>query len=279
MARPKGWLIPPMLALAIASAFPQASNAASSKWQDLGGGKARLVAIKDPSTDAIKGMVEVVLDEGWKTYWRSPGGSGIPPEFDFSRSQNLSIDTVAFPVPQWIEIPSSSFAGYKDNVRFVFEGKAQSMDSEMHLDVLIGVCEEICIPATAAFTISADELNRSDPKATMELSMAELDLPIATPENSVPVLALAYSANNLKILVQGKEPSNPPVLYLEGPEIWNLAQPKYLSSDATGHTFELDIPESVTSSEIAETRLRYTVVTSGQGRALSGIEGYLSFPE
>ena len=31
----------------------------------------------------------VKLRPGWKTYWRYPGDSGVPPQFDFSGSENL----------------------------------------------------------------------------------------------------------------------------------------------------------------------------------------------
>src|SRR5215207_10626191 len=43
--------------------------------------------------------VEIKLKEGWKTYWRYPGDSGVPPALDFSRSQNVKTVTVLYPAP------------------------------------------------------------------------------------------------------------------------------------------------------------------------------------
>jgi len=263
----------------VACAFCGQANAASTEWQDLGGGKARLVAVKDPATDLIEGMIEVKLDEGWKTYWRSPGGSGIPPEFDFSASRNFSAGDVAFPVPEWIKIPSSAFAGYKGEVRFVFDGKANAMDSEIRLDVLIGVCEEICIPATAGFTLTADQLNSSDPRAAVEVAMAKSDLPATATSDNEPVHPVSYVANTLLVKVNAEPGTAPPVLYLEGPELWNLPNPKLVGSGDGGHTFELKIPPSVTPEMTAQSPLRYTVVTVGEGAYRSGIEGYFEFPQ
>ncbi|MBT3809658.1 MAG: hypothetical protein HOF99_09175, partial [Rhodospirillaceae bacterium] len=33
--------------------------------------------------------LEVRLDDGWKTYWRSPGDAGIPPHVEWENSGNL----------------------------------------------------------------------------------------------------------------------------------------------------------------------------------------------
>ena len=33
--------------------------------------------------------VELTLAPGWKTYWRAPGDSGIPPRFDWSGSRKF----------------------------------------------------------------------------------------------------------------------------------------------------------------------------------------------
>src|SRR6476661_4306539 len=43
--------------------------------------------------------VEIKLEPGWKTYWRYPGDSGVPPTFDFSASDNVKEATVLFPAP------------------------------------------------------------------------------------------------------------------------------------------------------------------------------------
>ncbi|WP_374334137.1 protein-disulfide reductase DsbD domain-containing protein, partial [Aestuariivirga sp.] len=42
--------------------------------------------------------VLIELAPGWKTYWRMPGDSGIPPEFTWSPSQPARVE-VQFPTP------------------------------------------------------------------------------------------------------------------------------------------------------------------------------------
>ena len=39
---------------------------------------------------SMRAGVEIRLAPGWKTYWRYPGDSGVPPRFDFSRLATMS---------------------------------------------------------------------------------------------------------------------------------------------------------------------------------------------
>src|SRR5829696_5295044 len=43
------------------------------------------------------------LDAGFKTYWRSPGESGLPPVFDWAGSENLASAEVLWPAPTRFE--------------------------------------------------------------------------------------------------------------------------------------------------------------------------------
>ena len=49
------------------------------------------------------------LAEGWKTYWRSPGDSGIPPQFDWSKSENIENLEVIFPSGSRWRIPMTIY--------------------------------------------------------------------------------------------------------------------------------------------------------------------------
>ena len=48
---------------------------------------------------ALRAGIEIKLQPGWKTYWRYPGDSGVPPRFDFSGSENLKTAKVLYPAP------------------------------------------------------------------------------------------------------------------------------------------------------------------------------------
>src|SRR5216684_537111 len=87
-------------ALLAAMSLPAAA-ADSSAWD--GGSQAAVRLIAGSSSKARGGMVragiEIRLAPGWKTYWRYPGDSGVPPRFDFAGSQNVKSIAIAWPAP------------------------------------------------------------------------------------------------------------------------------------------------------------------------------------
>ena len=66
----------------------------ASAWDKQPHAQARLIAgsvIKTADATFLRAGVEIRLDPGWKTYWRDPGDSGVPPTFDFSGSRERQI--------------------------------------------------------------------------------------------------------------------------------------------------------------------------------------------
>src|SRR5690606_24353121 len=74
--------------------------AASSPWVSELGARARLIASDSSAGEALRAGLEIDLEDGFKTYWRVPGASGVPPRFDFSRSRHAEDVSVAFPSPK-----------------------------------------------------------------------------------------------------------------------------------------------------------------------------------
>ena len=67
-----------------------AAAADASSWDGDARSAVRLLAGSPLGVDgALRAGVEVRLATGWKTYWRYPGDSGVPPVFDFSKSENV----------------------------------------------------------------------------------------------------------------------------------------------------------------------------------------------
>ena len=117
--------------------------------------RARLIAAPfiDPAGKGpprIYAGVHLEMDDGWKTYWRTPGeAGGIPPSFDWSGSVNLAAAKVLYPVPIRIPGPYGETIGYKHEIVFPvhLEAKDPSRPIELNLVFNYGVCLDICIPA------------------------------------------------------------------------------------------------------------------------------------
>src|SRR2546430_15474315 len=60
----------------------------ASPWQRDGHSAVRLLA-GSHSGAVLLGGIAFQLQPGWKTYWRTPGDSGGPPRFDFSKSEKI----------------------------------------------------------------------------------------------------------------------------------------------------------------------------------------------
>src|SRR6266542_1702588 len=77
-----------------------------------------VAAAADAPAKVVRAGIEIRLDPGWKTYWRYPGDSGVPPRFGFTRSENVASVSVLWPAPQSFSDGSGRSIGYKDDVIF-----------------------------------------------------------------------------------------------------------------------------------------------------------------
>src|SRR4029079_6779511 len=81
---------------------------------------ARLISAQASNASGVRtfrAAVEIKLKPGWKTYWRYPGDSGVPPVFDFSGSENAGRVTVLYPAPaRFPDGSGGQSIGYKGDV-------------------------------------------------------------------------------------------------------------------------------------------------------------------
>ena len=75
-------------ALLLSLFTPDARAQDASPWQEDAHSAVRLLA-GSRSGAVLLGGIAVQLKPGWHTYWRTPGDSGVPPRFDFSKSDNV----------------------------------------------------------------------------------------------------------------------------------------------------------------------------------------------
>jgi DsbC/DsbD-like thiol-disulfide interchange protein len=92
----------------------------------------------------------VTLGPGWKTYWRSPGEAGIPPLFDWSASENLASVRYHWTTPEVFRTAGYLTVGYHDGMMLPVEVTAvdPSQPVVLRATVDMGVCSDICLPAT-----------------------------------------------------------------------------------------------------------------------------------
>src|ERR687898_255950 len=169
-------IVPLRAALGLAAAVFASSLAAethagdSSPWQRDGHSAVRLLA-GSRSGAVLLGGIAFQLQPGWKTYWRNPGDSGVPPRFDFSKSDNVEAVTVLWPAPRKFDDGAGGTAlGYKHQVVLPLRIVAKNADKPVTLrsEINYAVCDKLCIPVEAhaelafASVASTEDGNLSD---------------------------------------------------------------------------------------------------------------------
>jgi DsbC/DsbD-like thiol-disulfide interchange protein len=142
------------LQFAIVIAAPLLAPSAAG---DEAAGEARLL----PAGAAVEGAdagVQLELGDGWKTYWRTPGDSGVPPTFDWSGSGNLANAEILWPAPKRFHDSGMTFFGYADRVVFPVRIVARDPQRPVDLDLRVsfGVCKDICLPRSARLKLTID---------------------------------------------------------------------------------------------------------------------------
>lgn len=149
----------PLIIALSCAAMPQHAAAGSSKWEETEGARIRIVAERaEPGQDHLRGLLQIELEPGWKTYWREPGSAGIPPMVSVG-DQTVSDVTIHYPAPEWTDDSYGSWAGYKHPVSLplTFSFEAGETPGQIDADVFVGICRDVCVPVSAQFTVPVDE--------------------------------------------------------------------------------------------------------------------------
>src|SRR5215475_1675082 len=150
-------LVPSRAALGFAATLvavslsPGARAQDASPWQRDGHSAVRLLA-GSRSGAVLLGGIAFQLQPGWKTYWRTPGDSGVPPRFDFTKSENIEAVTVLWPAPKLFDDGAGGSAlGYHDQIVLPLRIVPKSVDKPVTLraEINYAVCEKLCIPVDA----------------------------------------------------------------------------------------------------------------------------------
>jgi len=127
-----------------------AASKGQSPWAEQTNSKVRLVSatLDHDGTPVLYAGVQLRMSPGWKTYWRNPGDSGMPPMFDWSGSENLKSAEVAYPVPHRFSDAGGTAIGYDRDVLFPVkitpERPGEPVVLRLNLDY--GLCKDLCIP-------------------------------------------------------------------------------------------------------------------------------------
>jgi DsbC/DsbD-like thiol-disulfide interchange protein len=133
--------------------------ALASPWAVDHNARARLIAGGSPAGSApatIAVGIEIELAKDWKTYWRNPGSSGVPPNLSWTPSSNLAAAETLYPAPVRLADRDGDTIGYKGTVILPVAVRAADPAKPVALVVQIeyGVCKDICIPVQSRLELT-----------------------------------------------------------------------------------------------------------------------------
>jgi DsbC/DsbD-like thiol-disulfide interchange protein len=254
-----------------AVAAVSATAADMSPWDDDLQSSARLVATSPRNTPegrVFRAGVEIMLKEGWHTYWRYPGDSGVPPVLDFSGSQNVKSVTVLYPAPaKFPDGAGGQSIGYLGDVLLPLHVVAVNPAKPVMLNLKFdyAVCEKLCVPAKAQLEL---DVSGDDSAAT--------ETAIGIAESKVPKINKVGEGGKLSVRAVHREPGPkkprvvvdvaadaPVALFAEGPTAqWALPLPEPVAGAPAGlQRFAFDLDGLPPGEKASGATLRLTAVS------------------
>ncbi|MFD1327454.1 protein-disulfide reductase DsbD domain-containing protein [Mycoplana ramosa] len=235
-----------LFALSAMVMAPTLAAGASSDWIETEGGRVRLVVLPEQADGQIPALLDVHLKPGWKTYWRDPGQSGIPPSVSIPDRTGLVLESMRFPVPKQFDDGYSRYTGYDQSVAFPLTLKRKDPavgSGEVTASIFLGVCKEICIPVQTELTVDLNAAAMADPGDETIVAAAEADLPEPpSPDFNVRDARWDDEGKSLSITFTAPaQPSDtPPQVFVSGPDGFQFgtgAMPQRV-----GDAYRVDVP-------------------------------------
>jgi DsbC/DsbD-like thiol-disulfide interchange protein len=232
--------------LVVLSLASEAGAEDASPWQRDGHSAVRLLA-GSRSGAVLLGGIAFQLQPGWKTYWRTPGDSGVPPRFDFSKSENIEAVTVLWPAPSKFDDGAGGHSlGYKNQIVLPLRIVAKNADRPVTLraDINYAICEKLCIPVEANAELAfASVASTEDSALFAALETVPKPAKIGDP-NPLTIRDVKREGKSSVVVDVATPDAREVSLFVEGPTPdWALPVPTLLEQSPPGvkrFSFELD---------------------------------------
>jgi DsbC/DsbD-like thiol-disulfide interchange protein len=169
------------------------ATAAQTEWHRIPiGGKLRLIGgevLNGASAPRIMVGIQIEMEPGWKTYWRSPGdGGGVPPTVTWEDSRNIMSGRMLYPAPERFRDAEGDSIGYHDSALLLLELTPEQAEQPIELaaGLFVGICKDICVPVETTLELTLQPGERPTAEAAMLLQRALLAVPPAEVEGAAP---------------------------------------------------------------------------------------------
>ena len=224
------------------------ANAGQGIWAKHEVVSARLVSSVDGTgtLQALPAGLQVSLEDGWKTYWRSPGEAGIPPKVDWSGSENVSAVEFRWPAPHRFSLFDMETFGYEEEILFPLIVQPKIPGKSVHLigKAQLLVCSDVCVPATLDLSLAIGEgAAVADPVAANLIERFASRVPDDGAASGVSFATIAVDEGSSRLVVEARTRhrfQNPDII-VESAEGWRVGAPEIQKREA-GRLLSASIP-------------------------------------
>jgi DsbC/DsbD-like thiol-disulfide interchange protein len=225
------------IALAWLPGLPAASAQDATAWQIEAHAEARLIAgalVKTPHESFVRAGIQIRLDPGWKTYWRYPGDTGMPPTIEFAGSNNVKSATVLWPAPERFSDGAGGHSiGYLGEIILPLRVAPTDLAraSALYVQLKYAICGTLCVPAGAKLNLALS--GKGGDEGVLQKAEQRVPKRVALGPNSGNALAVLSvhrepGGAHDRVVVEMAAPAGVPVdLFAEGPTPdWALPLPE-----------------------------------------------------
>lgn len=178
-----------------------------------------LTGQNDPQANTVEALLEVKLDTGWKTYWRSPGESGVAPSIDWSLSNNLTGVDWHWPMPKRYEFLGVETLGYKKRIVFPMTLHVENINKPVFLSgkLTMSSCTNICVLTDYELTLDFNPATLSASEEAMHLyNQGMSHVPKQSSAISVEQISWDRSNQTLSIVATNPQGWKQPDIFIDG---------------------------------------------------------------
>jgi len=234
---------------------------------------AKLIVAQDgiaPGAATISAGLDLELGEGWKTYWRSPGEVGFPPQVDWTESENVAGVDFLWPAPTRFTAFGIENFGYHDEVVFPVQVRLERPGEPVELSAKVSLltCSKVCVPQNFELSLSLPRGTGIDQEAANRISTFVARVPLQQEEAQIASTAafIDNGFSELTLQIKAAVPFVAPDVFPELGTGTALGKPDIRLGDK-GRTLWARFPVLATDQESFHAPI--VTVTDSAGRAFT----------
>lgn len=213
--------------------------------------------------------LQVTLAEGWHTYWRTPGDSGVAPTFDWEQSRNVAAVDIGWPVPVRLQEDGLYVYAYNQNTLLPLTITPQEAGKEVVLSLKLQAlaCLKICVPhqLSAQLTIPAGAAEPTDHQSAIDLAREGLARRDEVP--SLKLNAAVLGMENLALTAYSEGGFSGAQAFIESTGLSLAMPPEIIPSDKNPREaiIRISVPKGTDlTNELLGQTIRVTLAAGGQ---------------